>query len=98
MAGQGQGEYNVDIVMCIDGTGSMSPIINEVKEHSDREKIKQIIRKTKNMKEKINSVWDDPALNFQENIEFRIPTVYHKLGKIALEDQRIKDFQAKHNI
>jgi len=34
MAGQGQGEYNVDIVMCIDGTGSMSPIINEVKENA----------------------------------------------------------------
>jgi len=31
MAVQGQGEYNVDIVMCIDGTGSMSPIIEEVK-------------------------------------------------------------------
>ena len=28
---QGMGEYNVDIVMCIDATGSMSPIINEVK-------------------------------------------------------------------
>ena len=32
MAGQqGMGEYNVDIVMCIDATGSMSPIIDEVK-------------------------------------------------------------------
>lgn len=31
MAGQGQSDYNVDIVMCIDGTGSMSPIIEEVK-------------------------------------------------------------------
>ena len=28
---QGYGEYCVDIVMCIDATGSMSPIINEVK-------------------------------------------------------------------
>ena len=31
MAGQGM-EYFVDIVMCIDATGSMSPIIDEVKE------------------------------------------------------------------
>ena len=31
MAGQGMGDYNVDIVMCIDGTGSMGPIINNVK-------------------------------------------------------------------
>ena len=31
MAGQGMGDYNVDIVMCIDGTGSMGPIIEEVK-------------------------------------------------------------------
>ena len=28
---QTMGEYNVDIVMCIDATGSMSPIIEEVK-------------------------------------------------------------------
>ena len=34
MAGQGMGTYNVDIVMCIDGTGSMSPIIEEVKENA----------------------------------------------------------------
>ncbi|MCR5734163.1 MAG: VWA domain-containing protein [Lachnospiraceae bacterium] len=34
MAGQGMGEYCVDIVMCIDGTGSMSPIIDEVKENA----------------------------------------------------------------
>ncbi|MBR6380827.1 MAG: VWA domain-containing protein [Lachnospiraceae bacterium] len=31
MAGQGMGEYCVDIVMCIDATGSMAPIIEEVK-------------------------------------------------------------------
>ena len=31
MAGQQMGEYYVDIVMCIDATGSMSPIIEEVK-------------------------------------------------------------------
>ncbi len=31
MAGQGVGDYNVDIVMCIDATGSMSPIIDTVK-------------------------------------------------------------------
>lgn len=31
MAGQGMGEYCVDIVMCIDATGSMAPIIDEVK-------------------------------------------------------------------
>lgn len=31
MAGQGLGDYNVDIVMCIDATGSMSPIIDTVK-------------------------------------------------------------------
>lgn len=31
VSGQGVGDYNVDIVMCIDGTGSMSPIIEEVK-------------------------------------------------------------------
>ncbi len=30
----GQGEYNVDIVMCIDATGSMAPIINEVKSNA----------------------------------------------------------------
>ena len=30
----GQGEYNVDIVMCIDATGSMAPIINKVKENA----------------------------------------------------------------
>ena len=30
----GQGIYDVDIVMCIDGTGSMSPIIGEVKENA----------------------------------------------------------------
>ena len=29
--GQGMGEYCVDIVMCIDATGSMTPIIEEVK-------------------------------------------------------------------
>lgn len=34
MSGQGQGLYNVDIVMCIDKTGSMSPIINKVKENA----------------------------------------------------------------
>lgn len=34
MAGQGVGDYNVDIVMCIDATGSMAPIINEVKENA----------------------------------------------------------------
>ena len=33
--GNGQGsDYNVDIVMCIDGTGSMGPIIGEVKENA----------------------------------------------------------------
>ncbi len=31
MAGQGTGEYFVDIVMCIDATASMIPIIDEVK-------------------------------------------------------------------
>ena len=31
MSGQGGGDYNVDVVMCIDATGSMAPIINEVK-------------------------------------------------------------------
>ena len=31
MSEQGLGDYNVDIVMCIDGTGSMRPIIDEVK-------------------------------------------------------------------
>ena len=34
MAGQGTGEYFVDIVMCIDATGSMSPIIEEVKSNA----------------------------------------------------------------
>ncbi len=34
MAGQQTGEYYVDIVMCIDATGSMGPIINEVKENA----------------------------------------------------------------
>lgn len=34
MRGQGMGEYCVDIVMCIDGTGSMAPIINEVKNNA----------------------------------------------------------------
>ena len=34
MAGQGVGDYNVDIVMCIDATGSMSPIIEKVKENA----------------------------------------------------------------
>lgn len=33
-AGQGTGEYCVDIVMCIDATGSMAPIINEVKNNA----------------------------------------------------------------
>ena len=33
MANQGF-DYNVDLVMCIDGTGSMSDIINEVKENA----------------------------------------------------------------
>lgn len=32
--GQGMGEYCVDIVMCIDATGSMAPIINEVKDNA----------------------------------------------------------------
>lgn len=31
---QGMGDYNVDIVMCIDGTVSMRPIIDEVKENA----------------------------------------------------------------
>lgn len=34
MDGQGMGNYNVDIVMCIDATGSMAPIINEVKKNA----------------------------------------------------------------
>ena len=34
MAGQNMGDYCVDIVMCIDATGSMAPIINEVKENA----------------------------------------------------------------
>ena len=34
MAGQQMGEYNVDIVMCIDATGSMAPIIDEVKSNA----------------------------------------------------------------
>jgi len=34
MSGQGVGTYNVDIVMCIDGTGSMAPIIDQVKENA----------------------------------------------------------------
>ncbi len=34
MQGQGMGEYCVDIVMCIDATGSMSPIIEEVKNNA----------------------------------------------------------------
>lgn len=34
MAGQGVGAYNVDIVMCIDATGSMFPIIDKVKENA----------------------------------------------------------------
>ena len=32
VAGQGMGDYCVDIVMCIDATGSMAPIITEVKD------------------------------------------------------------------
>lgn len=31
---QGNGDYCVDIVMCIDATGSMAPIINEVKDNA----------------------------------------------------------------
>ena len=31
---QGMGDYNIDIVMCIDGTGSMGPIIDEVKSNA----------------------------------------------------------------
>ena len=31
MSGQGGGDYSVDVVMCIDATGSMAPIIDEVK-------------------------------------------------------------------
>lgn len=31
---QGVGDYCVDIIMCIDATGSMAPIINEVKENA----------------------------------------------------------------
>lgn len=31
---QGNGDYCVDIVMCIDATGSMAPIINEVKNNA----------------------------------------------------------------
>ena len=34
MNGQGRGEYCVDIVMCIDATGSMAPIIDEVKNNA----------------------------------------------------------------
>ena len=34
MNNQGMGEYYVDIVMCIDATGSMSPILNTVKENA----------------------------------------------------------------
>jgi len=34
LAGQNMGDYNVDIVMCIDATGSMAPIINEVKNNA----------------------------------------------------------------
>lgn len=34
MNGQGGGDYAVDIVMCIDATGSMAPIINEVKNNA----------------------------------------------------------------
>ena len=34
MAGQGMGEYCVDIVMCIDATGSMAPILDEVKRNA----------------------------------------------------------------
>lgn len=34
VVGQGMGEYCVDIVMCIDATGSMAPIINEVKDNA----------------------------------------------------------------
>ena len=31
---QGNGGYNVDVIMCIDATGSMAPIINEVKKNA----------------------------------------------------------------
>ena len=34
MAGQGVGDYNVDIVMCIDATGSMASIIDDVKRNA----------------------------------------------------------------
>ena len=34
MNGQDMGEYCVDIVMCIDATGSMAPILNEVKNNA----------------------------------------------------------------
>lgn len=34
MSGQQMGEYYVDIVMCIDATGSMAPIIDEVKSNA----------------------------------------------------------------
>ena len=34
MIGHGMGEYCVDIVMCIDATGSMAPIIDEVKNNA----------------------------------------------------------------
>lgn len=34
MSGQQMGEYYVDIVMCIDATGSMAPIIGEVKSNA----------------------------------------------------------------
>lgn len=34
VAGQGIGGYCVDIVMCIDATADMTPIINEMKENA----------------------------------------------------------------
>lgn len=34
MSNQGYGDYYVDIVMCIDATGSMSPILNQVKDNA----------------------------------------------------------------
>lgn len=83
-------DYNVDIVMCIDATGSMSPIINEVKNNATRlrekfmDEMKKVGKRVENLRIKIIAFRD-----FGCDAE---PMVESKFFKLDEEKAEFVDF------
>lgn len=92
-SGQGMGTYNVDIVMCIDATGSMAPIINEVKENalSFYEKFKDSMEEH----DKDIDVLRVKVIVFRDYICDSEPMIESKFFTLPDQGEEFRDFVAR---